>query len=88
MMRVIIKPIFGTDKASLERAREELVRALDFRGNVISAEANGSNLILRFDINPQWDLPSQEKVKYLKKCIPAKVRSTLRVLSVSEDNHN
>jgi hypothetical protein len=87
MMRAIIKPIFGTDKASVERAREELVRALSFRGNVISAEANGPNVIVRFEINPQWDLPAQKKVNYLKESIPAKVRSTLRVLSVSEDRH-
>jgi len=87
-MRVIIKPIFGIDKASVERAREELGRVLTYRGNVITAEANGSNVIVRFEINPQWELPPQEKVKYLKECIPAKVRSTLRVLSVSEDNRN
>jgi len=88
MMRVIIKPIFGIDKASVERAREELVRALSFRGNVISAEANGPNVIVRFEINPQWDLPAQRKVSYLKECIPAKVRSTFRVLGVSEDRHD
>jgi hypothetical protein len=88
MMRVIIKPIFGIDKASVERARGELVRALSFRGNVISAEANGPNVIVRFEINPQWDLLAQKKVNYLKESIPAKVRSTFRVLSVSEDNHN
>jgi hypothetical protein len=88
MVRVIIKPIFGIDKASVERAREELVRALSFRGNVISAEANGPNIIVRFEINLQWDLPPQERVKYLKECIPATVRSTFRVLSVSEDRHD
>ena len=88
MVSVIIKPIFGIDKASVERAREELVRALSFRGNVIGAEANGPNVIVRFEINPQWDLPPQERVKYLTGCIPAKVRSTFRVISVSEDRHS
>jgi len=88
MMRAVIKPVFDTTKASVERAREELIRALGFMGNVISAEVNGSNIIVRFEINPQWDLPPQERVKYLKECIHAKVRSTLRVISVSEDNHS
>jgi len=88
MMRVVIKPVFDTTKASVERAREELIRALGFMGNVISAEANGVNLIVRFEINPQWDLPPQERVKYLKGCIPARVRSTFRVISVSEDRHS
>ena len=88
MMRVVIKPVFDTTKASVERAREELVRALGFRGNVISAEANGPNVIVRFEINPQWDLPAQKKVNYLKESIPANVRSTFRVVSVSEDNHS
>ena len=88
MMRVVIKPIFGIDKASVERAREELARALSFRGNVISAEANGPNVIVMFEINPQWDLPTQKKLNYLKECIPTEVRSTFRVLSVSDDRHN
>ena len=88
MMRVVIKPVFDTTKASVERAREELIRALGFMGNVISAEANGVNLILRFEINLQWDLPPQERVKYLKECIPSRVRSTFRVISVSEDNYS
>jgi len=88
MVRVVIKPIFGIDQTSIERARNELVRTLGFRGNVISAEANGPNIIVRFEINPQWDLPTQKKVNYLKTCIPVEVRSTFRVLSVSEDRHN
>jgi hypothetical protein len=88
MMRVVIKPVFDTTKASVERAREELIRALGFMGNVISAEANGSNIIVSFEINPRWDLPPQERVKLLKEYIPSRVRITLRVLRVSEDNHN
>jgi hypothetical protein len=88
MMMVVIKPVFDTAKCSVERARDELVRALGFMGNVISAEANGPSVIVRFEINPQWHLPTQKKLNYLKESIPAKVRSTYRVISVSEDNHS
>ena len=88
MIVVVIKPIFGTSKASIERAREELAEALSFRGDIIDAESNGSNIIVRFEINPGWNLPPQERVKFLKEYIPSNIRTTLRVLRVSEDNHN
>jgi len=85
---VVIKPMFGTSKAGIERAREELAEALSFRGDVTGAEANGSNIIVSFEINPRWDLPPRERVKFLKEYIPSRVRITLRVLGVYEDNHN
>jgi hypothetical protein len=83
-MKVILKPIGGTAKANLERAREEVIRVLGFRGNVVTAETSGTDVVVRFEINPQWGLTPEEKVSYLKEWIPAKVRSIFKVLSVSE----
>jgi hypothetical protein len=44
-MKVIIKPISGTPKANLERARHEMERVLAFRGTVDSL-----NLMNRFKL--------------------------------------
>jgi hypothetical protein len=87
MMQVIMKPIFGIDKGSVGRAREEIGRVLECRGRVITAKADGLNVIVTFEINPLWGPLPEGKAKYLKKCMPAEVRRTFRVLSVSED-HN
>ena len=56
---------------------------LDFRGDVVSAKAQESNIIVEIVINPKWDAPLQEKVSYLKEWIPAKVRTVFKVISVS-----
>jgi len=82
-MKVVMEPISGTAKANVERAREEINRVLNFRGQVASAEAKGSEIVVRFTINPDWDLPLFEKVSYLTAWIEAKVKSVFRVVSIS-----
>jgi hypothetical protein len=83
-MKVIIKPVSGIDRANIERVKDEMIRVLAFRGNVIRAKATGSNIVVSFNINPQWDMAPEEKVNYLKEWIPAKTKSVFSVLSVSE----
>ena len=82
-MKVVMEPLSGTAKANVERAREEINRVLNFRGQVASAEAKGSEIVVRFTINPDWDLPLFEKVSYLTAWIEAKVKSVFRVVSIS-----
>jgi len=83
-MRVILEPISGTAEANLERAELEIERVLAFRGSVTSVKAKGTRIIVEFEINPKWDLPMSEKVKYLKEWIPAKVKTVFKVLEVSD----
>jgi hypothetical protein len=83
-MRVVLKPVNGTAESNLGRAREEVIRVLSFRGDVTGAKTEGSKIAVEFEINPKWDLPSEQKVGYLKEWISAKVRSIFEVLSVSE----
>ncbi len=82
-MRVVLQPINGSAKANLERAKEEINRVLNFRGQVTDAEAKGSEITVRFTINPDWDLPLFEKVSYLISWIEAKVKSVFKVVSIS-----
>jgi hypothetical protein len=82
-MKVVLEPISGTARANVERAREEINRVLNFRGQVASAEAKGSEIVVRFTINPNWDLPLFEKVSYLTAWIEAKVKSVFKVVSIS-----
>lgn len=86
-MRVVLEPISGTARANVERAREEINRVLNFRGHVTTAEAKGSEILVRFTINPDWDLPLFEKVSYLTAWIEAKVKSVFRVISISLEEH-
>ncbi len=83
-MKVVMKHVSGTAKGNLERAKEELTRVLSFRGDVVRARVQGSKIIVEIAINPQWDVPSQDKVSYLTDWIPAKVRSVFEVISISE----
>jgi len=55
---------------------------LAFRGSVTSVKANGTRIIVEFEINPKWDLPMSEKVKYLMEWIPAKVKMVFKVHDV------
>lgn len=82
-MKVVLEPISGTARTNVERAREEINRVLNFRGQVSSAEAKGSEIVVRFTINPDWDLPLFEKVSYLTAWIEAKVKSIFKVVSIS-----
>lgn len=84
-MKVVMKPLSGTAEANVERAKDELIRVLSFRGDVTSASAEGSKIVLKLSINPKWELSPEEKVSYLKEWIPAKVKSIFRVLSVTEE---
>jgi hypothetical protein len=82
-MKVILKPLSGTAEENLDRAKEEINRVLSFRGSVTNAKAEGKRIIVKFDMNPAWDLPESEKVKSLKEWIPAKVRTVFKVVEVS-----
>jgi len=82
-MKVVMKHVSGSAEANLERAKEEITRVLDFRGDVVSAKIKGSNILVEIAISPKWDAPSQEKINYLKEWIPAKVRTVFKVVSVS-----
>jgi hypothetical protein len=82
-MKVILKPLSGTAEENLDRAKAEINRVMNFRGSVTNLKAEGKRLIVKFDVNPGWELPESEKVKSLKEWIPAKVRKVFKVLSVS-----
>ncbi len=82
-MKVIMNPIGGTAEANLERAKDELSRVLGFRGDIVSAKVEGSEIILEIVINPKWDVPSLDKVSYLMDWIPAKVKRVFKVVSIS-----
>jgi hypothetical protein len=80
-VKVVIKPISGDAQAYLERAKDEMTRVLGFRGDVVSAKANGQKITLEIAINPKWE--NEDKVGYLKEWIPAKVKSVFGVIGVS-----
>jgi DNA-binding protein YbaB len=86
-MKVILKPILGTPKANLERAKVEIERVLSFRGNIVNTHASGAKILVKVEINPKWDLPLSEKVDYLKEWITAKVKTVFEVISVSATEH-
>ena len=46
-------------------------------------KAKGERIIVEFEVNPKWDLPMSEKVRYLKEWIPAKVKTVFKVHGVS-----
>jgi len=81
-MIVVLKPISGTPKANLERAKLEVDRLLGFRGSVTSVKAKGTRIIVEIVINPKWDLPQAEKESYLSEWIHAKVRTVFKVINV------
>jgi len=80
-MKVVMKHVSGTAKANLERAKEEMIRVLAFRGDVVSAKAKGQEILLEIEINLKWE--NEDKVGYLKEWIPAKVKVVFKVISVS-----
>jgi len=43
-MKVVMKHVSGSAKANQERAKEEMTRVLAFRGDVVSAKANGQRI--------------------------------------------
>lgn len=82
-MKVILKPVSGTAKANIERAKVEIERVLSFRGTVDSVKALNNSIEVKISINPAWDLPKEQKFDSLKEWITAKVRTTFKVVSVS-----
>ena len=82
-MKVILEPVSASAEESLDRARAEIERVLNFRGSVTSAKAKGDKIVVKFKINPAWDLPISQKVELLKQWIPAKVKLIFKVISVS-----
>jgi DNA-binding protein YbaB len=81
-MKVVMKHVSGSAKANLERAKDEMIRVLAFRGDVVSAKASGQRITLKIEINPKWE--NEDKVGYLKEWILAKVKSVFEVISVSK----
>ena len=82
-MKVILEPVSGTAEENLERAKVEIERLLAFRGSVTSVKAEGTRIIVEFEISPKWDLLMPEKVESLKEWVPAKVRTVFKVHEVS-----
>jgi len=82
-VKVILKPVSGTPKANLERAKYEMERVLSFRGTVGSVKALNNSIEVEVSINTAWDLPKEQKVDSLKEWIIAKVRRSFWVVSVS-----
>jgi hypothetical protein len=56
-MKVILEHVSGTAKDNLDGSKVEITRVLDFRGSVTSVKAEGTRIIVEFEINPKWDLP-------------------------------
>jgi len=79
---VILEPISGTPKANLDRAKLEMERVLAFRGSVTEVKVKGDKIIVKFEVNPEWGLPMDEKVRYLEEWIPAKMRVVFKVVGV------
>jgi len=82
-MKVVLEHVSGTAKNNLQRAKVEMNRVLDFRGSITSVKAKDTRIIVQLEINPQWDLPMDEKVSYLKEWITAKVKVVFKVVRVS-----
>jgi hypothetical protein len=83
-MIVHLKPVSGTAKENLDRAKVEIERVVGFRVIVIEAEVQRGLIAVTFEVNPKWDLPEEERISYLKEWIPAKVKKVFEVISVSE----
>jgi len=82
-MKVILEPVNGAAQDNLDRAKQEMERVLAFRGSVTEVKAKAKRIIVKFEVSPKWDLPMDEKVKYLEEWIPAKVKVVFKVISVS-----
>jgi len=82
-MKIVLEAIGGNGRPDVDRAREEVIRVLGFRGSVSKAKAEKSRVVVEFDVNPQWDLPPEERIEYLRMWMPAKVKSVFRVVDLS-----
>ena len=82
-MKIVLESVGGNGHTDLDRAREEIIRVLGFRGTVSNAKVEKSRVAVEFDVNPQWDLPLAEKLDYLRMWMPAKVKSVFKVVDLS-----
>jgi hypothetical protein len=82
-MKIVLEAIGGNGRPDVDRAREEIIRVLGFRGSVSNAKVEKSRVVVEFDVSPQWDLPLEEKVDYLKEWMPAKVKSVFKVVNLT-----
>jgi hypothetical protein len=82
-MRIVLEAIGGNGRPDVDRAREEVIRVLGFRGTVSGAKAEKSKVVVEFEVNPKWDLPPEERIEYLRMWMPAKVKSVFRVVDLS-----
>jgi hypothetical protein len=82
-MKIVLEQIGGNNHPNVERAREEVIRVLGFRGTVSNAKAEKSKVVVEFEVSPQWDLPFEEKIDYLKMWMPAKVKSVFKVVDLA-----
>ena len=72
-MIVYPEPSAGNPRDYLERARVEMERVLGFRGTVAGVKAEGKRIVVKVEINTAWDMPAEEKPKYLAGWISAKL---------------
>ena len=82
-MKIVLEAIGGNGRPDVDRAREEVIRVLGFRGTVSNAKAEKSRVVVEFEVNPKWDLPPQERIEYLRMWMPAKVKSVFKVVDLS-----
>jgi hypothetical protein len=82
-MKIVLESVGGNGHTDLDRAREEVIRVLGFRGMVSNAKVEKSRVAVEFDVNPKWDLPLADKVDYLRMWMPAKVKSVFKVVDLS-----
>ena len=81
-MKIVLEHI-GGNSPNVDRAREEVIRVLGFRGTVSNAKVEKSRVVVEFDVNPKWDLTLEKKIDYLKMWMPAKVKCVFRVVDLS-----
>jgi hypothetical protein len=57
---VYLRPVAGSAKDNLDRAKVEMERVISFRGKVTGAKVEGNRIAVTIEINPKWDLPEAE----------------------------
>ena len=72
-MIVYLEPMFGDARSNIERAKTQLEKALGFRGTITDIKAENNHIIFDVKVNPNWDLSTREKVKYLRDWLPTRV---------------
>jgi hypothetical protein len=71
-MIVYLESIAGSAEHNIERARIEVERVIGFRGSITDIQTKGSQIAVK--INPEWDLPPDQKLTYLNEWITVKTR--------------